>query len=153
MEEFIDYAEVIVGTLGHKLFEPIDRPVSNEKDAPLAEKEPSVELILEREIKNIGKITAKGKQTAEGFVVLKGSMISPAVDHTVSVALIDRRKKAQIDGNWILQEDVLFTSPSSAAIFVVGKSANGLISWKTADGWTLKSLEESSSTEYSGMAL
>ena len=41
----------------------------------------------------------------------------------------------------ILQEDVLFSSPSGAAMFVVGKSANGLTSWKNADGITLKDIE------------
>lgn len=29
MEEFIDYAKVIMGTLGHKLFEPLGKPVVN----------------------------------------------------------------------------------------------------------------------------
>ena len=41
----------------------------------------------------------------------------------------------------LLKENILFTSPSYAAMFVVGKSANGLTSWKTEDGKTLKSLE------------
>ena len=41
----------------------------------------------------------------------------------------------------ILQEEVLFSSPSGAAMFVVGKSANGLTSWKNADGITLKDIE------------
>lgn len=36
---------------------------------------------------------------------------------------------------------MLFNSPSYAAMFVIGKSANGLTSWKTEDGKTLKSLE------------
>ncbi len=44
--------------------------------------------------------------------------------------------------NSILQEDVLFTSPSSAAEFVTGKSCNGWVSWKTKDGKTLHDLEE-----------
>ena len=43
-----------------------------------------------------------------------------------------------------MQEDLLFSSPSYAAMFVIGKSANGLTSWKNADGKTLKSLEEDS---------
>lgn len=30
MEEFIDYAKVIMGTLGHKLFEPINKPVKDD---------------------------------------------------------------------------------------------------------------------------
>ena len=38
-------------------------------------------------------------------------------------------------------EDILFNSPSYAAMFVFGKSANGLTSWKTEDGRTLKEIE------------
>ncbi|WP_256377464.1 DUF4357 domain-containing protein [Oribacterium sp. oral taxon 078] len=52
-----------------------------------------------------------------------------------------------MDDDHILQEDLLFTSPSYAAMFVVGKSANGLTSWKTADGQTLKSLEADTTDE------
>lgn len=51
-------------------------------------------------------------------------------------------EKCKIIDN-ILQEDVLFTSPSSAAEFVTGKSCNGWVSWKTKDGKTLHDLEES----------
>ena len=43
------------------------------------------------------------------------------------------------------QEDMLFTSPSYAAMFVIGKSANGLTSWKDEHGKTLKALESSDS--------
>ena len=39
-----------------------------------------------------------------------------------------RRKEVSISSNNILQEDLLFTSPSYAAMFVIGKSANGLTS-------------------------
>lgn len=35
----------------------------------------------------------------------------------------------------------MFSSPSGAAMFVVGKSANGLTSWENADGITLKDIE------------
>ena len=38
-------------------------------------------------------------------------------------------------------EDLEFKSPSSAAVFVLGVSANGLTSWATADGVLLKNLE------------
>jgi len=62
-------------------------------------------------------------------------------DDTVPAVIKERRVKAQLDEHHILQEDLLFSSPSYAAMFVIGKSANGLTSWKTADGKTLKSLE------------
>lgn len=149
MEEFIDYAKVIMGTLGHKLFEPLGKPVvnvsesNNNNDAVQG----AVALHLSRNIKKIGRIEADGVQTTEGFVVLQGSHIASVDDNTIPAVIKERRKKANIDENGILQEDMLFTSPSYAAMFVIGKSANGLTSWKTSDGKTLKSLEETTEVE------
>lgn len=142
MEEFIDYAKVIMGTLGHRLFEPVSKPATTTQaaaaDVPAQE---PVALHLERTIKKVGKVEADGIQTTEGFVVLRGSHISPVDDDTIPAVIKERRLKAQVDDNHVLQEDLLFTSPSYAAMFVIGKSANGLTSWKTADSQTLKSLE------------
>ena len=98
-------------------------------------------LFLKRTIKGVGTVEAVGSQTTEGFVVFEGSHISPTDDDTIPVAIKDQRKKANVDVENILKENILFTSPSYAAMFVVGKSANGLTSWKTEDGKTLKSLE------------
>ena len=61
-------------------------------------------------------------------------------DETISAGIKEKRSKANIVEG-ILQEDVLFSSPSGAAMFVVGKSANGLTSWKNADSITLKDIE------------
>ena len=47
----------------------------------------------------------------------------------------------------VLQEDVLFSSPSYAAMFVIGKSANGLTSWKEEDGHSHKEIENSETRE------
>lgn len=142
MEEFIDYAKVIMGTLGHKLFEPVSGAVMKNQDTSDGEPVTDAALLhLERTVKNIGKAEANGMQTTEGFVVLKGSRISPVDDDTIPASIKERRAKANLDENNILQEDLLFSSPSYAAMFVIGKSANGLISWKTADGRTLKMLE------------
>lgn len=147
MEEFIDYAKVIMGTLGHKLFEPISKTVSQAAEGTSAILKDHSNLHLERTIKRIGKVEADGSQTSEGFVVFKGSYISLADDNTIPAVIKERRKNALIDEQGVLQEDMLFTSPSYAAMFVIGKSANGLTSWKTADGKTLKSLESSNDTE------
>lgn len=142
MEEFIDYSKVIMGTLGYKLFEPVINKSCIEKQGhqEIAETD-QIPLYLERVIKNVGKVNANGIQTSEGFVVFSGSRISPQDDNTIPVVIKERRKSAPIDINGILKEDLLFTSPSYAAMFVIGKSANGLTSWKTQDGRTLKSLE------------
>lgn len=140
LEEFIDYAKVIMGTMGHKVFESLAKQIS-EKDEALKSCEPT-NLYLKRTVKSIGTVEGIGKQTEEGFVVLKGSHISTTYDNTVPAILKSMLEKANVDNNGILLEDVLFNSPSYAAMFVIGKSANGLTSWKTSEGITLKELEQ-----------
>lgn len=143
MEEFIDYAKVIMGTLGHKLFDPVSKSAAQTPAAqPEEAKETSAPLHMERTIKGVGKVEANGVQTSEGFVVLQGSHISAVDDDTIPTTIKERRKNAPVNEDGILLEDMLFTSPSYAAMFVIGKSANGLTSWKTAVGQTLKSLEQ-----------
>ena len=139
LEEFIDYARIIMGTLGHKVFVPL---IENKVEEMKSDSD-SMEIILQlkRTIKGVGTIEAIGKQTSEGFVVLKGTHISPNDDNTIPTILRERRKGTPLDGNGCLMEDILFNSPSYAAMFVFGKSANGLTSWKTEDGRTLKEIE------------
>ena len=142
MEEFIDYAKVIIGTLGHKLFDPVNKPITPATPTGADDSvDDAIELHLERTIKNVGKVEANGTQTSEGFVVIQGSRISPVDDDTIPAVIKERRSKAQLDEKGVLLEDLLFSSPSYAAMFVIGKSANGLTSWKTIDGKTLKSIE------------
>ena len=107
MEEFIDYAKVIMGTLGHKVFEPLNKPVIAATQASNdTVEEDAIELHLERTIKNVGKVEANGKQTAEGFVVLQGSSISPVDDDTVPAVIKERRVRHQGDaGRYAQAED------------------------------------------------
>ena len=140
MEEFIDNVRILISVLGYKVLEPVNKPAAiEENDGNEIEKE-EIKLHLERTVKGIGKIEADGIRTSEGFVVLNGSHIAPEDDETISAGIKEKRSKANIVEG-ILQEDVLFSSPSGAAMFVVGKSANGLTSWKNADGITLKDIE------------
>ena len=132
-----------MGTLGHKIFIPLNKPVPTNDENNTSETE-EIELFFTRTIKKIGfTAEATAKQTTEGFVVLKGSKIAPSsgVDNTISPGNRKKREECKIENN-ILQEDVLFNSPSSAAEFVTGKSCNGWVSWKTKDGKTLHDLEE-----------
>lgn len=61
-------------------------------------------------------------------------------DETISAGIKEKRSKANIVEG-ILQEDVLFSSLSGAAMFVAGKSANGLTSWKMQTVLHLKILK------------
>jgi len=46
------------------------------------------------------------------------------------------------DGFLVFTKDSEFTSPSAAAATIHGGSANGLVAWKTADGKSLKQIDE-----------
>lgn len=87
---------------------------------------------------------AKGFYSSNGFTVLKGSVI--AQNTTSSFKGIEHREKmlqeysAIEDGKIIMTSDKTFTSPSTAACFCLGRSANGWIEWKDKEGNTLDSV-------------
>lgn len=146
MEEFVDNVKTLISALGYKVLEPLNKPISSIKESGDNSEIGDLSLHLERTIKGVGRVEADGIRTSEGFVVLQGSHISVEDDDTIPAALKDKRRKVNvIDG--VLQEDVLFSSPSYAAMFVIGKSANGLTSWKDDDGHSLKEIENSETTE------
>ncbi|WP_347126231.1 DUF4357 domain-containing protein [Mediterraneibacter gnavus] len=70
-----------------------------------------------------------GVRTADGFVVKKGSTISDKTTKSCPEYTIKKRQqyKSQIDENFVLQEDMLFNTPSGAVSFVCGASTNGKI--------------------------
>ena len=45
------------------------------------------------------------------------------------------------DGVYTFSRDHLFSSPSMAAMAVMGRSANGWVEWKTMDGRTLDAVK------------
>ena len=80
---------------------------------------------------------AKAKYADGKITVLKGSKINncPAAGYSPSSAvasiLSDRSK---VDENGITLDNIEFASLSTAASFVTGRTANGMIVWKTPDG-------------------
>ena len=145
MEEFVDNVKTLISALGYKVLEPLNKPIASIKESGDNLNIEDLSLHLERTIKGVGKVEADGIRTSEGFVVLQGSHIAVEDDDTIPTVLKEKRRKVNvIDG--VLQEDVLFSSPSYAAMFVIGKSANGLTSWKDEDGHSLKEIENSETT-------
>ena len=131
LEEFIDYAKIVMGTLGHKVFEPFV-PSSEAEDA-----EPVLYL-------EYGKGRASGKRTSDGFVIFKGSAVNPSLTKSCPERTIKDRKKyaSKNNKNGVLISDILLSSPSSAAGFVGGASLSGNALWKDSNGKTLKELLE-----------
>jgi len=145
LEEFIDYVKIVMGTLGHKVFEPLaEIKCSVDTNNNIIYENSNLLLYMKRKIRKSSQIIeANCKQTAEGFVVLKGSHIELNDSESIPPGVKESRQKAKINENGVLQEDVLFKSPSYAAAFVIGGRANGLIEWKTDNGKTLKDIENS----------
>lgn len=137
LEEFIDYAKIVMGTFGHRIFEPlVEISLVCAVDSVKTD-EPLLHL-------KTTKANAKGRRTNEGFVVFKDSEVSANPTKSCSDSILQLRKKylEKIINN-ALTEDLLFKSPSAAAGFVTYSSANGLIMWMTHDGRTLKDIENS----------
>ncbi len=136
LEEFAEYVQIVMAMLGYKIFEPLTEKFVQNSNI-------ETKFCLERNIKNLNtKIKAVGRMTADGFMVLKGSQISPLEDSIISANVKKARRTAKINSENILQEDIFFPQPSPAATFVIGKPANGWTEWKTEDGITLKEFEE-----------
>lgn len=127
LEEFIDSFKLVMNVIGYRVFDSVFPAVNNNDDI----------LYCKRK-----GINALGQLTAEGFVVRKGSVIASVTTNSCPLSTI-RKKEEYRDKikNNVLQEDILFSSPSGAACFVTGASANGYSEWKNAEGVALKELE------------
>lgn len=138
LDRFAEHAQLLVGSLGSKVLEPID-PECTEVDSEDQQDQPT-EPLLYLTYKSIG---ATGRRTPEGFVVLTGSEVSEETTPSCSnAALVNREKHAaDIGPDQQLSRDILFTTPSAAAEFVMGASASGNDYWKNSDGVRLGALE------------
>ena len=139
LEEFIDYAKIVMGTLGYKVFEPLVQeqaksPISNDAE----KKSEHHDFFIKRSGTN-----ATGRLTNEGMVVLAGSVIREELVPSCPDYVKKLRETNQdtIDEGGTLLKDFLFKTPSGASSFVLGAPSNGNIEWRTADGKVLKDVE------------
>lgn len=135
MEEFVDNVKILINALGYKVLDPLLQ-TGVTTDAPECE-----ELHI-----STSNTSATGMVTAEGFVVLKGAIINEKTSaKSLSAGMKKLRDKIFAEGkvvNLTTTEDILFSSSSAAADFVLGYSASGPRTWKTKDGRTLKEIED-----------
>ncbi|MDZ4097186.1 MAG: GIY-YIG nuclease family protein [Methylophilaceae bacterium] len=139
MEEFIDYVKMLINTLGFKVFEPL----INENTFSTS----ATDMLF---IKAARGADARGKRVPDGFVVFKGSEIAkdtvpsfPRGFNTLREELLDSETIQNVVGKLIFANDYLFSSPSTAAAVIMGRSANGLVEWKDKNGRELKTIEAS----------
>lgn len=91
----------------------------------------------------------RGREVADGFVVLKGSHARVHEVESIHSYLRDLRAQLRERGvlavqgeSLVFTQDFRFSSPSTAAGVLVGGSANGRRSWKNERGQTLKALQQ-----------
>jgi hypothetical protein len=144
LEEFIDYAKIVMGTLGHKVFEKLTQTISTTNSIGEDAAQTGETFYIKRSGAN-----AQAKLTSEGLVVLAGSMIRKnTVPSCPDFAMkVREESKDYIDENCVLQKDILFKTPSGASTFVLGAPTNGNKEWKTEAKKTLKEIEASEVSE------
>ena len=135
MEEFIDNVKILINALGYKVLDPLLH--SNPNDSTAVD---DVLLYI-----NKGTASAVGKITSEGFVVLKGATINEKMSvKSLAASVVKLREKYLLDGkvhNLSTTEDILFSSSSAAADFILGYSVSGPKTWTDKSGQSLKEIE------------
>ena len=138
MAAFLERIRQLLPVLGSDILTPISQPV---------DKIPTGGTLFCK----MKGAEARGYRTANGFVVLQGSTAVGKERPSASgyawviaqrTQLIENGTLVEADGFLKFTQDVEFTSPSAAAVVIHGGTANGLESWKTKDGVTLKQLDE-----------
>lgn len=135
MEEFIENIKILINTLGHKVFE-------EKREVKLPQQQEQETFF----IKAARGADAQGETTSDGFVVLKESKIAKTTVPSLTMSFKRLREELLDQGiinkeSFEFIEDYVFSSPSTAAVMVMGRNANGLTEWKLKNGQTLKEFE------------
>lgn len=139
-QEIHETAAVLLATLGHPVFEPLTKINSG----------PAKQ---QRYFCKSSGGDGQGLYTEEGFVVLKGSSGRAEMVHSyassagakIRMRLLEQGVMKQEGDRVIFQKDHLFNSPSTAAHVVLGRSANGWVEWRNAEGVALDALRQQAS--------
>ena len=126
MDEFFEDVKFLASFIGCNIFE---------------QSQPKAEHLFYT--KNRG-CDAVGFYSSNGFTVLKGSVIAqttvPSLSWKEKRELLLKEYTAMEDDKLIMTSDKVFSSPSAAADFCIGRPSNGWTEWKDKDGNTLDSV-------------
>lgn len=134
-ESFLDEMLLCFPVLGVTIFET---PVTKSTDRRIV-----------FHLQNKG-VEADGYESEDGFVVMKGAKAIVDVAPSAPPHAVSLREALQQNGILVkegqkyyrLTQDYEFSSPSTAAAFLVAASINGRDVWKTSNGQTLKEIQE-----------
>lgn len=144
MEEFIENIRIVLGSLSHRILESVSSGTTEKVE--VNNEDSILNYILTF---NTNGLTANGRITDDGFLLLANSQLSRTESTSLSNKNLTIKKQMiedgilQSKGNYFyLLKDKLVSSSSSAADLVAGNSRSGPQSWKTSNGEILKVLEE-----------
>lgn len=134
--EIFDTGRTLLATLGYPIFDPLHKATGT--SAP--------EEIFYCKASGAD---AQGLYTTEGFVVLKGSVgrrknvpsIVGTSDERFRLRLVESGIMKEEGDTVVFTKDHLFTSPSMAALALIGRTVNGWLDWKTKDGKSLDAVK------------
>lgn len=91
------------------------------------------------ELRKDGKMKVFKDSTAVESVTpsFEGHVYNKLRDELIKIGKLVKR-----NGQYVLGDDYIFSSPSAAAAVLLGNSANGKLEWKNKDGFNLKSIIE-----------
>jgi len=126
--------KLLINALGYKVLDPLVHTTANSS-------------VIDEQVLyiKIGNASASGCVTYEGFVVHAEAIINEKIsEKSLSPGIMKLRTKLITEGkvkDLKTTEDILFSSSSAAADFILGYSVSGPRTWKATDGRSLKDLE------------
>lgn len=97
-------------------------------------------------------LKAEGYESNQGFIVKADSQASSEMTPSMQEqmrGIVDLRQDLiangvleQVGSHFVFKQNYSFSSPSTAAAIVLGRSANGRVEWKDVSGRTLKEIQE-----------
>ncbi|KXV63613.1 GIY-YIG nuclease family protein [Gluconobacter oxydans] len=143
--EVFETIDILLTTLGYPIFEPLARnPVVTLQTTETVSASQKQATPPEFYCRTSG-VDGRAQYTEEGLVVLAGSygraIASTFLPHNYAQkrqVMLDQGL-LRIDGDRIyFTRDALFSSPSPAAVALLGRAANGWTEWKDSTGRTLE---------------
>lgn len=101
-----------------------------------------IDIVMKKDKIKVDARATYNTETKE-TVVLKGSLISNTISQAKTfrgAKSIMKARDGVVDSDFVLTENVVFKSSSTAGNFVTGRSTDGLSSWTTEDGKKLKEI-------------
>lgn len=144
LDKFIDSSKTIISALGYRVFDPVVSTGPDRSSSAEHLSSPSEQTLY----LSTSTSSGEGRQTSDGFVVLKGAHLCKKIMPSIPrQAKRDREKYSnRISDDWILLQDTLFTSPSAASSFITAYSTSGKSMWKSKAGKKLGKLEQEAAT-------